>query len=147
MKALMNTKQKQEFILLASLLQMCQDITVEFNQDEAELIKQACGSLRKALDSYSEKCAKTLLKEILTELKTSEVAVIKNDIKTKRTNVVSVKKESLYVLAEQAMLWCNPCSRNPKACVLRKAFLELGIPQLEEGQPKCPYMLTKENDK
>ncbi len=80
-------------------------------------------------------------KRILKATKTCEIAVIPPDKVKKKVGEkeLTVKREWLDELTEQALSFCETCSRNYKHCGLRKTLKKLEVAACHDEKGRCEF--------
>lgn len=157
-KTYLNTKDKENALLLALLAGRLEIMVAEKEQFEKEKDKDLMKNLRmaktyayKALDGIMEGLPRNVVDKFLKEAKGREIVVLFKDQYKKKIEEqqamedhVVLHKKTLLALADLCMASCDVCEAKPeevKDCPYRKAMLKIGFEPVNQyaGKNECPY--------
>jgi hypothetical protein len=139
----MTDQQKTDLILFAAICGYLTEGILQLGMKDQEIIKaQELGKQGLELfESVVNRLPSTDCKKLLKCTKTCEIAVIPPDKVKKRVGEkeLTVKRENLDELAEQALTFCETCTRDYKRCALRKTFKKLEVAPCHDETGKCEF--------
>ena len=141
----MTEQQKTDLILFASICGYLQDGTMQLGmssketEKSQEIGKQGIELFQSIVDRLPSSDCKSLLKRI----KDCEIAVIPKDKVKKKVGEkeLTVKREWLDDLTEQALTFCDTCTRDYKRCALRKTFKKLEVEPCSTDKGRCEFKM------
>lgn len=139
----MTDQQKTDLILFAAICGYLTEGVLQLGMKEQEIIKaQELG--KQGLELFQtivNRIPAQDCKKILKATKTCEIAVIPPDKVKKRVGEkeITVKREYLDTLTEQALTFCETCTRDYKRCPLRKTLKKLEVAPCHDEKGKCEF--------
>ena len=138
-------QQSTDLILFASICGYLQDGTMQLGMTSKEIqISQELGKQGIELfENIVNRLPSTACKSLLKRIKDCEIAVIPKDKVKKKVGEkeLTVKREWLDDLTEQALTFCDTCTRDYKRCNLRKTFKKLEVATCTDEKGICEFKL------
>ena len=144
----MTEEQIEEFYLFAQLIGYTENTGLKLLEPTAKeraMLNEANRMLMAMFVKYTERLEPKLAMKLHKNMKNFTVQCLSKEKARIRNKdqMIYVKKEAVDTLAEQAMEHCNPCTRNQKACKLKKIFKELDMPEFDPESKGCKYCQSR----